>query len=233
MKTALVTGAARGLGRAIARDLSRDCNVAFTWHTHPVDDALAEMPDALAIQCDLTKPDVASAIIEQVVAKFGQIDIIVNNAGGVMPSPYDSVNIDDHHLMFDLHVSVPAALLAAALPHLKSGASIINISSGNAILPPMGASIYGASKAAQNLWTRGMAKELGPQGIRVNAVAPGAINTPEKTRDPELTQKFVELTAMGHLAELDDIAAAVRFFASDTAKAVTGQILHVDAGYRL
>ncbi|MEM9581044.1 MAG: SDR family oxidoreductase, partial [Pseudomonadota bacterium] len=118
-------------------------------------------------------------------------------------------------------------------PHLKAGASIVNISSVNAVLPAMGGSGYSASKAALNTWTQGAAKELGPKGIRVNAVAPGAIERPESPRDPELVAKFVELTALGRHGLPEDIAKAVRFLASDEASFITGQVLRVCGGYRL
>ena len=93
--------------------------------------------------------------------------------------------------------------------------------------------MYGASKAALDLWTRAMAKELGPRGIRVNAVAPGAVNTPQAPRDVGLTQAFLEMTALGRLAEPRDIAEAVCFLASDKARAITGEVLTVSGGYRL
>lgn len=89
----------------------------------------------------------------------------------------------------------------------------MNISSVNAVLPPMGAAVFGASEAAMNLWTRAMAKEPGPLGIRVNAVAPGAVNLPDAPRDPDLTRRFEEMTAPGRLASPGDAAAAVRFLA--------------------
>ncbi len=132
-----------------------------------------------------------------------------------------------------MNLLAPHGLLAAALPHLGLGAAVVNISSVNAVLPPKGAAFYGASKAALDLWTRAMAKELGSRGIRVNAVAPGAVNIPEAPRDADLTQAFVDMTALGRLATPDDIAAAVRFLASDQAAFITGEILTVSGGYRL
>ncbi len=233
MKTVLITGAARGLGRAIAEAFAPDHATAFTWHHHPPDAACAAMPEALAVQADLLDPDAAPQVVARVIERFGRLDILVNNAGPVLPTAHDAPDLAVHQALFGMHVSVPAALLAAALPHLAPGACVVNISSVNAVLPPTGAAIYGASKAAQNLWTRAMAKELGPRGIRVNAVAPGAVNTPEAPRPEALTRAFEELTALGRLATPQDIAAAVRFLASDAAGAITGHVLDVNAGYRL
>lgn len=93
--------------------------------------------------------------------------------------------------------------------------------------------MFGASKAALELWTRGMAKELGPRGIRVNAVAPGAVNDPQNPRPPELAAEFEKLTALGRLPSPSDIAAAVCFLAGDGASFITGEVLTVSGGYRL
>ena len=229
-KVALVTGGARGIGRAIALDLARDHQVALTWlTTEPADFA----DTILTIGADLTGPDSAMKVVEQVIARFGRLDVIINNAGSVVPSAPDSFDADALRDMLDINLLAPGMLLAAALPHLKPGASVVNISSGNAILPPRGAAIYGASKAALNLWTRGMAKELGPRGIRVNAVAPGATNLPEAPRSPELTQLFVNDTALGRIGTPRDVARAVRFLAGEEAGFITGQVLEVSGGYRL
>jgi len=229
-KVALVTGGARGIGRAIAFDLARDHHVAITWLTTEPSDFCDTI---LTIKVDLTGPDSAMGVVEQVIARFGHLDVIINNAGAVTPSTPDRFDADALRAMLDINLLAPGTLLAAALPHLKPGASVVNISSGNAVLPPRGAAIYGASKAALNLWTRGMAKELGPLGIRVNAVAPGAINLPEAPRSPELTELFVNDTALGRIGTPLDVARAVRFLAGDEASFVTGQILEVSGGYRL
>jgi 3-oxoacyl-[acyl-carrier protein] reductase len=229
-KVALVTGAARGIGRAIALDLAEDHHVAITWlTTEPADFA----ETILTIRADLTRPDSGMNVVEQVIARFGRLDVIINNAGAVVPSAPDSFDLEALRIMLDINLLAPGMLLAAALPYLKSGASVINISSGNAVLPPRGAVIYGASKAALNLWTRGMAKELGLKGIRVNAVAPGATNLPEAPRSPELTQLFVNDTALGRIGTPLDVARAVRFLAGDEAGFITGQVLEVSGGYRL
>lgn len=233
MKTVLITGGAYGIGRAIARAFAADHNVAVTWHKTAPEALLAEAPDVFPVQADFTKDGAANQVVEAVTGHFGGLDIIVNNAGGAAATPLETFDPALSRRMLDVNLLAPAALLSAALPHLSPGSAIVSISSTNAVLPPMGAVIYGASKAGLNLWTRGMAKELGPRGIRVNAVAPGAVNVDENPRDAEMTGQFLKETALGQLAEAEDIAQAVRFLASDAARAVTGEILNVNGGYRL
>ncbi|EIE50440.1 short-chain dehydrogenase/reductase SDR [Citreicella sp. 357] len=229
-RVVLVTGGARGIGRAIAEDFSRDHAVAVTWNTTQP----SGIPDEiLKIQVDLTGAGSADMVVQAVLERFGRIDVMVNNAGLIRPSAKDSVDAAALHQMLDVNLLAPGALLAAALPHLGPGAAIVNISSMNAVLPPRDASIYGASKAALNLWTRAMAKELGPRQIRVNAVAPGAINIPESPRPDDLTDLIVKDTALGRIGRPDDIARAVRFLASDAAGFITGEVLTVSGGYRL
>ncbi|WP_299023832.1 SDR family oxidoreductase [uncultured Sulfitobacter sp.] len=229
-KVALVTGAARGIGRAIAASLSADYDVAIT-HRTTTPEALSD--GMMAIEADLRDPQSYERIINAVIARYGRLDLIVNNAGIIAGSPVDSFDHDALRANFDVNVLAPHGVLAAALPHLGRGACVIGISSVNAVLPPKGAAMYGASKAAVDLWTRAMAKELGPRGIRVNAVAPGAVNIPEAPRDAALTQAFLDMTALGQLAEPSDIADAVSFLASDKARAITGEVLTVSGGYRL
>ncbi len=231
-KVALITGGARGIGRAIVEDLGRDHQIAFTWLASTPD---VDVPDSdiLAIRSDLTQEDQPVRVVEQVIERFGRLDIIVNNAGLVRSTPKEVFEAQDHRDILDLNLIAPIALLTAALPYLQSGSSVVNISSMNATLPPRDAATYGASKAALNLWTRAMAKELGPQGIRVNAVAPGAINIPEAPRPDDLTELFVKDTALGRVGVPEDIARVVRFLASDAAGFITGEVLGVTGGYRL
>ncbi len=229
-RVALVTGGARGIGRAIALDLAHDHRVAITWRDTRPDGLPASI---VAIQADLTDARACRTIIAEVIRRFGGLDVIVNNAGSVASTPVDKFAADAARALLDVNLIAPGELLAAALEYLKPGAAIVNISSINAVLPPKDASIYGASKAALNLWTRAMAKELGDRGIRINAVAPGAINIPEDPRPPDLTQQFVQQTALGRIGTPDDVARAVRFLASDQAGFITGEVLAVSGGYRL
>lgn len=228
-KVALVTGGARGIGRGIAEDLMRDHQVAVLYNTTAPDWA---GPEVMTLQADLAKDD-ATEVIAAIIARFGRLDAIVNNAGVIASSPFDAFDPSAYHDLLAVNTLAPHALLAAALPHLNRGAAIVNISSVNATLPPRGASLYGASKAAIDLWTKAAAKELGPQGIRVNAVAPGAIDTDDAPRPQDLRQAFLDLTALDRLGTPQDIAAAVRFLLSDAASFITGEVLVVSGGYRL
>lgn len=229
-RVALVTGGARGIGRAIALDLVRDHQVAITHRTTRPDGLPAGI---LAVSADLAEPKAASDVVASVIAAFGRLDVIVHNAGVVLPSPTAAFDAAAYRTMLDVNLLAAHALLAAALPHLEAGASFVGISSVNARLPPRGAAIYGASKAALDLWIRGMAKELGDRGIRVNGVAPGAINIPESPRPAELTALFVKDTALGRIGTPEDVARAVRFLAGDDAAFITGEVLTVSGGYRL
>ena len=224
-----MTGGAKGIGRAIALDLAQEFDVAITWNsTQPVG-----LKNVFALKADFRTPDAPAAAVAAVIERFGRLDIIVINAGVIASADASEFPVTELREMFDVNVLAAQGILAAALPHLQPGASIVSISSVNAVLPPATAALYGASKAAVDLWIRGCAKELGPRGIRVNGVAPGAVNILEAPRDAALTAKFEELTALGRLAEPQDIAGAVRFLVSDAARAITGEVLTVSGGYRL
>ncbi len=224
---ALVTGGARGIGRGIVSALAIDHEVAATYNTTSPDKLADEQPGVLLIHADLADPACVQGIVDQVIARFGRLDVIVNNAGAIETDETDT------GLNHAVNVAAPIALLDAALPHLQSGACVINISSVNAVLPAMGAMSYSASKAALNTWTRGMAKTLGPKGIRVNGIAPGAIERVERPRPPDLVKAFVDMTALGRCGVPEDIAKVVRFLASDAASFITGETITVSGGYRL
>ena len=226
-RVALITGGARGIGRGLAEAFSRDHTVAITYNSSPPDALRKAHPEILCLPADLSQPHTAPDIIGRVLDHFGQIDVLINNAGQIA---MDDADLTD---TFAVNVAAPKALIDAATPHLSAGAAIINISSVNATLPAMGAVGYSASKAAVDTLTRGLAKTLGPKGIRVNAIAPGAIERQEAPRPPELVQKFVDLTALGRVGTPDDIANAALFLVSDAASFITGETLVVSGGYRL
>ena len=230
----LVTGAARGIGRAIAEELVADYFVAITYLTaaEEAKEFALKYPDALVLQSDLSKVS-AETVIDKIVRRFGRFDGLVNNAGAVTSTPLEDFDAEAALHVMQVNAVVPLALAAAASRHMKSGGCIVNISSVNAKFPPATAPAYAASKAALNSITQAAAKALGPQGIRVNAVAPGAIERDHAPRSEELIGLFVKDTALGHLARDDEVARTVRFLLSDAASGITGEILAVSAGYRL
>lgn len=231
----LITGAARGIGRAIADALAPDYDLAITYNTAAEDAAVfcQQHPRTLALQADLRDAD-PTALIASVIARFGRLDGLVNNAGLISAEPpleaFDMALAQD---ILRVNALAPMALVSAALPHLQRGAAIVNITSINARFPPASAPIYGASKAALENLTIGCAKALGARGIRVNAVAPGAIERDYAPRSAEMIQRFTDETALARLAELDEVAQAVRFLLSDAASGMTGSVLPVSAGFRL
>lgn len=224
---ALITGGAKGIGKAIAADLALDHEVVVTY--------LSSVPDGdvNAIKADLTEEGACQAVVDEVIATYGRLDVIVNNAGVVSLTPVAGSSAGVQHKMFDINVLAPVRIVAAALPHLKSGAAIVNVSSINAQHLPETAVLYGASKAALNAWTKGTAKELGPRGIRVNAVAPGAVNIPEAPRPDDVTAEYVKDVALGRVGTPEDIAKVVRFLATDASGYVTGEVVTASGGYRL
>ncbi|MEO9573957.1 MAG: SDR family oxidoreductase [Tateyamaria sp.] len=225
-KTVLVTGGARGIGAGIVAALRGTHDVMVHYNTTiPNHDAV--------VQGDLTDPETPARLIAATLESFGQLDGVVHNAGDISVSPLVAFTPKAYHEMFDVNLFSAQGLLSAAMPHLSRGAAMVNISSVNAVLPPKGAAMYGASKAALDLWTRGAAKELGPQGIRINAVAPGAIDVPDAGRDDDLKQAFVDMTALGRMGTPADIAGVVAFLLSDAASFITGEVLTVSGGYRL
>ena len=228
-KSVLVTGGARGIGAAIVADLQRDHDV--TVHHNSTE---PDIPASCArIQGDLTDPATPALAVGAALARFGRLDAVIHNAGVVAPSPLNSYDQAVLEAMFAVNLFAAHGLLAAALPYLKQGAAMVCISSVNAVLPPRGAVMYGASKAALELWVRGAAKELGPQGIRINAIAPGPIDVPDAGRDDALKQAFTDMTALGRMGLPQDVAAAVRFLIGDEASYITGDVLTVSGGYRL
>ncbi len=231
----LITGGARGIGRATAEALAPDHAIALTYRTAADEAAVFRCahPDSLILQADLARLD-APALIAAIIAQFGRLDGIVNNAGLIAEEPpLPGFDMARAQQILNVNTLAPMAILSAALPHLAAGASVVNITSINARFPPMGAPVYGASKAALENLTIACAKTLGPRGIRVNAVSPGAVERALAPRPPDLIRRFTDETALGRLALQDEIASAVRFLLSPAASGITGTVLEVSAGYRL
>jgi NAD(P)-dependent dehydrogenase (short-subunit alcohol dehydrogenase family) len=240
-KTAIITGASSGIGRAIAEALAEaGANLVLVGRDEArLEDSLAEVRgrgvEAVPVAVELTGDDAPGVIVDAAIAGFGRIDILVNCAGIFEPQPFATQPLESFDRQMKVNVRVPFALTQAALPHLPHGASVINISSiaGHAGFPQSAA--YCASKGAVELMTKGLAAELGPRGIRVNCVAPGNIHTPMNQQQfedsPEYMRSLEARTPLGRIGAVEDIAAAVTYLASPAAKFVTGASWLVDGGW--
>ena len=242
-KTAFVTGASRGIGRAIACALAREgyaVGINYLKEKEKAEEVVsilrAEGHCAMAVQADVADRAAITAAIRAVEAAFGGIDVLVNNAGISEQHLFQDVSDEFWHRVFSVNVDGAFHTIQAVLPRMireKSG-SIINISS---IWGQRGASCevtYSSTKAALIGMTRSLAMELAPSRVRVNCVAPGVINTDMvQVLGDEVLRQLAAETPIGRLGTAEDIAAAVAFLVSDKASFITGQVLTADGGFIL
>ncbi|MBD9369928.1 pteridine reductase [Xanthomonas sp. XNM01] len=235
---ALVTGAARRIGAAIARQLhAAGYDLALHHHSSQAEmAALAAKLDALStgsvlvLSADLRAFDRLPELVARTVGHYGRLDALVNNASNFYPTPLGVATPAQWDDLFAVNARAPLFLAQAAAPHLRAaGGAIVNLADLHAGRPLAGHPLYSAAKAALVSLTRSLALELAPR-VRVNAVAPGAILWPEHGKDDAARQAILDATALGRTGEADDIAAAVRFLLSADAGYITGQVLHVDGG---
>jgi len=240
-KTALVTGAARGIGRAVAKELAREgyrlC-INYIEHRAEAESLAAELTAAgcpcLTVQADVADSAACRAMVQRTEAALGPVELLVNNAGISYAGLFQDLSEEDWNRCLAVNLTGARNMVQAVLPHMlhaKSGA-IVNISS---IWGLRGASCevaYACSKAGIVALTRSLALELAPSHIRVNAVAPGCIETDMvRVLGQETVRQLIEETPLGRLGQPEDIAYAVAFLASDRASFITGQILTVDGGF--
>jgi 3-oxoacyl-[acyl-carrier protein] reductase len=233
-KLALVTGAAGGIGAATARRLASDGWQVVVTARSRMDQAVALAAEigGRAVAADLSQPGATDQLVDAVLAREGRIDALVNNAAGLEQGPDGGVT-QAHRDMIEVNLSSPIALMDRMRNVMAPGGAIVNISSLNAVRPPVGAAVYTATKGGLDAATTAFARELGPGGIRVNAVAPGLIEKPEAPRPAEIVAMVVEQTPLGRTGTPEDIAGAVAFLLSEDARFITGQVLTVSGGYRL
>ena len=230
-RLALVTGASRGIGRAIASELSRaGATVVIGYRTGQDEaEALADEIAGRAVQADVSSPDDARRLVEEA----GDVDVLVNNAGLTRDGLLARMSDDDWRTVIETNLSaVFYTCRAVTRPMMKKRrGAIVNVSSIVGVHGNWGQTNYAASKAGIIGFTKSLARELGSRGIRANVVAPGYVKTQLTDVLPEeATATMVGQTPLGRVAEPEEIAGAVRFLASDEASFITGDVLLVDGG---
>src|SRR3979411_1955932 len=237
-KVALITGGSRGIGAAIAKRLAADgANVAITY-TKGADAAASVVKEieragrkAIAIQADATDADAVKAAVEKTVATFGQLDVLVNNAGTAIPKAFEETTLEEMDRVLDINVRGVFVATQAALKHMRDGGRIIMIGSaaGERVLTP-GLVAYAATKGAVRIFTQGLSREVGSRGITVNNVQPGPIDTDLNPASGDWAVSQKAATALDRYGHVDEIAAAVAFIAGPESSYITGSNLTVDGG---
>jgi 3-oxoacyl-[acyl-carrier protein] reductase len=237
-KTALVTGASRGIGAAIAKRLAADgASVAITY-TKGADAAAQVVKEietaggkAIAIQADAANAKAVTAAVDRTVATFGRLDVLVNNAGTAIPKPFEETTLEEMDRVIDINLRGVFIATQAALKHLRDGGRIITIGScvGERMGTP-GLVAYAATKGAVKMFTQGLSREVGSRSITVNNIQPGPIDTDLNPAVSDWATPQIANTALKQYGHVDDIAAMVAFVAGPEAGYVTGASLTVDGG---
>ena len=236
-RVALVTGASPGIGWAIAERLQAD-GFALVFHTYEEDDEARARFDQLAargpahlVTGDVSDADTCARIVREAVAAAGRIDALVNNAGITVARPALELTATDFDAIFGVDVRGAFLLSVAAAEQMRhgGGGAIVNVTSVHERIPRPGFALYASAKAALGMLTRALALELAADGIRVNAVAPGAIATERNVEARALSPEV----PFGRPGRPEEVAAAVSFLVGDDASYVTGESLLVDGGMAL
>ncbi len=242
-RVAIVTGGTRGIGRAVAEGFV--CGGAKVVVGSRKDDACRETEahlrslgaqsggDAVAMQAHMGDLGAATALVARAAETFGGVDIIVNNAANALAQPLGSFTPEAWQKSFDVNLRGPVFLVQAALPHLERSrhAAVVNVISAGAFLFSANVAMYAAAKAALMSFTRSMAADFAPRGIRVNALAPGTVDTDMvRANTPEAQKSMANASFMRRAASPDEMVGPVLYLASDASSFMTGQVLLVDGG---
>jgi 3-oxoacyl-[acyl-carrier protein] reductase len=242
-KVAVVTGASKGIGAAIAKSLAAEgASVVVNYATSKagadkvVSAITAAGGKAVAVAGDVSKAAEAQAIIAAAIQNFGRLDILVNNSGVYEFAPLEAVTEESFHRQFNINVLGLLLTTQAAVKHIGAGGSIINIGSGVSRITPPHSSVYTATKASVDAITSVLAKELGPKKIRVNSINPGIVET-EGTHTAgfigsDFEKNLIAQTPLGRTGQPGDIASIATFLASDDSGWITGEQLLATGGVR-
>jgi len=237
-KVALVTGGSRGIGAAIAKRLAQNgASVAITYakDTGAASDVVKAIElqggKALALQADAADVEAVKSAVEETVATFGRLDVLVNNAGTAIPKPFEEVTLEEMDRVININIRGVYVATQAALKHMKSGGRIISI--GSAVGERVGAPglvPYAGTKGAVKMFTQALAREIGSRGITVNNIQPGPIDTELNPAAGDWAVPQKAATALNRYGHVDEIAAMVAFVAGPESSYITGANLTVDGG---
>ncbi|MGA9911492.1 glucose 1-dehydrogenase [Paraburkholderia sp.] len=242
-KVAVVTGASKGIGAAIAKALAaQGASVVVNYASSKAgaDDVVAAITaaggKAVAVAGDVSKAADATGIIDAAVETYGRLDILVNNSGVYEMAPIEAITEEHFHKQFNVNVLGLLLVTQAAAKHLGEGGSIVNVSSVVSRITPPGSAVYTATKGAVDAITGVLARELGPRKIRINSVNPGMVET-EGTHSAgfigsDFEQWAISTTPLGRIGQPDDIADVAVFLASDDSRWMTGESLIASGGSR-
>jgi 3-oxoacyl-[acyl-carrier protein] reductase len=243
-KVALVTGASKGIGAGIAMRLAAEGAAVAVNYSSSKEGAdkvvaaiVAKGGKAVAVQGNLAETGAPARLVAETVKALGPIDVLVNNAGVYDFAPLDGITAEHFHKQFDVNVLGLLLVSQEAVRHFSpNGGSIVNISSGVSTMTPPNVSVYSATKASVDAITASLSKELAPRKIRVNAVNPGMVETEGVVaaglHEGDMRKWVESVTPLARIGTVEEIAAAVAFFASDEASYITGETLHVTGGSR-
>jgi 3-oxoacyl-[acyl-carrier protein] reductase len=234
----LVTGGSRGIGRAIALRFAEHGASGVVCHRRRSSDSasltaeLGRHPgDWQVVEADVADPESVAALVSGARARLGGIDVLVNNAGVVSHVELDRMELAQWREVLDTNLTAMYLTTRACADGMGPGGSVINVTSAVAMVGLAGRTHYTASKAGVIGFTRSLAKELGPRGIRANAIAPGVIDTDQASGlTADQRARYAQLAALGRLGRPEDVADAVLFLAGDGARFVSGVTLNVDGG---
>jgi NAD(P)-dependent dehydrogenase (short-subunit alcohol dehydrogenase family) len=238
-RVAIVTGGTRGIGRSVAEGfVAAGAHVAIASRKADACEetvtALVERGgEAIGVPTHMGDVDAVASLVDTTVERFGRLDIVVNNAATALTQPVGEFTPDAWAKVYDVNLRGPVFLVQAALPHLDASpcASIVNVISAGAFLFSAGTAMYSGAKAALMSLTRSMAAEFGPRGIRVNALAPGTVDTDMmRNNPPEAQERMAGVSLLRRMASPDEMIGPALFLASDASSYMTGQVLIVDGG---